>query len=181
MSDSLNRPGDEDLVDSSELMTQVYDELRRLARRKMRPRRPGATLQTTALVHEAWMKVVGGQPDREVSREHFLALASTAMRHVLATYAQSRAAIKRGRGWRRVTLSGAVGQSEQGVDLAAVSEALEELLELNPRHGRLAELRVLSGMTMPECANVMELSLATIEREWRLVRAWLGARLVEGE
>lgn len=168
----------ETLEPAGELLSLVYEELRRLARGQLRGRARGATVQTTALVHEAWLKIAGDKPELELSRTHFLALAATAMRQVLANHAEKHAAAKRGGGWNKVTLGEAAApKSGDEVDLVAVSEALEELWTFNERHGRLAELRLLSGMTMQECADVLDSSLSTVERDWRTVRAWFGARL----
>ena len=178
--DPQPRPADDETPRPlEELFPLVYEELRSLARGQLRRHRRGVTIQTTALVHDAWLKMGGQKEGHEISRPHFMALAATAMRHLLAHHAERRATAKRGGDWRKVTLNQhlASDDGDSGVDLVVVSETLEQLWKLNATHGRLAELRLLADLGMRECAEVMGVSLTTVEREWRIARAWLGTRL----
>jgi RNA polymerase sigma factor (TIGR02999 family) len=162
------------------LLDEVYAELRGLAGSLMRGRPPGQTLQPTALVHEAYMRLARRSPDAAPweSRAHFFAVAAKAMRQVLANHARDRNAQKRGGGWSRVTLSEATQESETAeVDLIALHDALTELAELDPRKAELVELRFFGGLTMPEIAQVLDVSQPTLERDWRVARAWIGTRL----
>jgi RNA polymerase sigma factor (TIGR02999 family) len=162
------------------LLEEVYDELRRLARRFLRRGPAGQTLQTTALVHEAYLRLAHRSPDGGPweSRAHFFAVAAKAMRQVLANHARDRRAQKRSPGGRRVTLSEAVAEAGTAeVDLMALHDALAELSELDARKAELVELRFFGGLTVPEIAHVLDVSTATVEREWRVAKAWIGARL----
>lgn len=165
---------------SEELMVLVYDELRMLAQSYMRAQRPSHTLQATALVHEAYVKVFRGQQVAWESRAHFFAVAAKAMRQVLANYARDRKRLKRGGNRRRVTLSaGDSGGEETDADLVDLDEALSKLQALDERQAEIVELRFLSGMTVEEVARVLDISTATVEREWRAARAWLSSELSE--
>lgn len=160
------------------LLEEVYDELRALAARFMRQGPPGQTLQPTALVHEAYLRMARRSPDQWESRAHFLAVAAKAMRQVLANHARDRRAQKRGKGQKRVTLcEAAVKEGAAEVDMVALHDALTELAEHDPRKAELVELRFFGGLTTPEIAHVLNVSTATVEREWRVARAWIGARL----
>ena len=162
------------------LLEEVYDQLRALARRFMRGGPPGQTLEPTALVHEAYLRLARRSPDANPweSRAHFLAVAAKAMRQVLANHARDRRAIKRGRGAQRVTLSEAVVESGANeIDMMALHDALTELAENDSRKAELVEMRFFGGLTVPEIAHVLNLSTATVEREWRVAKAWIAARL----
>ena len=158
------------------VFSAVYDELRQLAGR-IDPRRAGHTLQPTAIVHEAWIKL-SPKLDRVSGRLHFLAVASMAMRQVLADYARTRGRDKRGGDWSAVTLdeSSAVDHGTSA-DLVAIHECLEQLATLNARHARVVELRVLGGLTIDETADVLGVSHSTVESDWSMARAWLLRRL----
>lgn len=161
----------------SEPFDAVYDELRRLAGQAMRQQRPGHTLQATALVHEAWLKVAP-HLDRLQDRPHFLALAARAMRQILRDHARKRGALRRGEAAVRHDISllePAVVTAE--VDSVVLDDLLEQLTILNERHGRVAELRILGGMTADEIAEVEGVSSRTIESDWRFARAWMRTRL----
>lgn len=170
---------------ADQLLPLVYDELRALAGSFFRGQRRDHTLQPTALVHEAYARMV--KPTGEVSgeahwtgRAHFFAVAAKAMRQVLANHARDRRAAKRGGDWRRVTLSDQLTPStKKDIDLLALDEALERLTALDQRQGRIVELRFFAEMTVEEIAHVMEISVSTVEREWRMARAWLSAQLRE--
>jgi RNA polymerase sigma factor (TIGR02999 family) len=162
------------------LLEEVYDELRGLARRIMRRGPPGQTLEPTALVHEAYLRLARRSPDGDPweSRAHFLAVAAKAMRQVLANHARSRRALKRGQGGKRVTLSeAAVEAGTTEVDMMALHDALTELAEHDPRKAELVEMRFFGGLTVPEIAHVLNVSTATVERDWRVAKAWIAARL----
>ena len=159
------------------LLPLVYDELHRLADRAFGSQRPGHTLQPTAVVHEAWLKLARGLGDVS-GRQHFYAVAAKAMRQVLANHAASVRSRKRGDGLRAVTLHELGDGSE--VDLVALDDALRKLAELNPRHARVVELRFLAGLTIPEAADAIGVSHGTVESDWAMARAWLGRELGAG-
>jgi RNA polymerase sigma factor (TIGR02999 family) len=164
-----------------ELLPLVYDELRRQARRYMRAQPPGHTLQTTALVHEAYLRLVGQSHVDWQGRAHFLGVASKAMRSILVDHARARSAAKRGGAARAVTLDEAGGladaSSQRGVDVLALDEALARLAELDARKSHLVELRYFGGLGIEEAAAVLGVSPATVKREWTTARAWLRREL----
>ena len=168
---------------ADQLLPLVYDELRALASSYFRRQRPDHTLQPTALVHEAYAKLVGSGGEDAVgsawtSRAHFFAVAAKAMRQILANHARDRRAAKRSGEWNRVTLSDAVTPTaDREFDLVSLDEALAQLSELDERQARVVELRFFAEMNMKEIAHVMEVSVSTVEREWRMARAWLSGRL----
>jgi RNA polymerase sigma factor (TIGR02999 family) len=162
---------------ADELMPLVYEELRALARRQL-GRREAATLQPTALVHEAYLRLVGSQGASWESRAHFFAVAALAMRQVLANHARDKAAGKRGGGREMVTLHEAITPSQGAdIDLLALSQALERLEALDERQARIVTLRFLAGMSVAEVAHALAISTATVEREWRVAKAWLSRAL----
>jgi RNA polymerase sigma factor (TIGR02999 family) len=163
--------------DANTLSPEVYAALRDLAGRYWRRHGAGHTLEPTSLVHEAWLKLA--ESSAFSSREHFLAVASRAMRQVLVDRARARGADKRGGGWERVTLAN-VGRPEDTADLLDLDEALTALGDLDPRGCDIVQMRVFGGMTSPEIAAALGVSLRTVEADWRLARAWLVARLAEG-
>ncbi len=166
-------PGAERLSD--EMMSTVYEELRRLAAGYFRTQPSGHTLQPTALVHEAFIRLACSN-DFE-SREHFFAVAATAMRQVLASHARRRRALKRGGDMSRVTLSGLQLPETEGIDLVTLDDALEQLERLSERQANVVVCRFFGGLTLPEIAKTMGVSLTTIEKEWRRARAWLASDL----
>jgi RNA polymerase sigma factor (TIGR02999 family) len=165
-----------------ELLPLVYGELRRQAERYMRDQASGHTLQTTGLVHEAYLRLVEQAHVEARSRAQFFALAATAMRSVLVDHARARHAAKRGGGARQLTL-GAAGEvadaasSGDAVDVLALDEALDRLGELDPEQKRLVELRYFAGLGIEEAAEVLGVSPATVKREWSTARAWLRREL----
>lgn len=173
----LQRASQGDQRAASRLLPLVYDELRRLAAGYVRRERRGQTLQPTALVHEAYLRLVkpGDQP--WTGRTHFLAIAALSMRQVLVDKARRRAAAKRGgAAQQRITLDDAmlpVPNAGDGVDLVALDAALTELAALDPLQARIVELRYFGGMTVEETAAAVSLSPATVKRHWTLARAWL--------
>jgi RNA polymerase sigma factor (TIGR02999 family) len=171
-----------------ELVPLVYDELRRLARSYLRRERPDHTLQPTALVHEAFERLVDQRNVAWEGRSHFLAIAAIAMRRLLLQHAEKRRAVKRGSGRQAVTLDDSAAALLGGeIDLGEILDlnvCLQRLAELEPRHAELVELRVFAGMTMAECAAHLGTSLRTAERDWRVASAWLRrelARTAEGK
>jgi RNA polymerase sigma factor (TIGR02999 family) len=155
------------------LLPLVYSELRRLAQHHLRGERVDHTLQSTALVHEAYLRLVKPGSLQLESRRHFFALASRVMREILVDHARSRNAGKRD-GGTRLTLDEAAELSKsKGVDLLALDDALNELSRMSARQSRIVELRFFGGLSIEETAEFLEVSSATIEREWAVARAWL--------
>jgi RNA polymerase sigma-70 factor (ECF subfamily) len=166
------RAGDQAAFDR--LLPIVYDELRRLASSYMRAERPDHLLQTTALVHEAYLRLVDQPETSGETRNHFFALAAQVMRHVLVDYARARSRAKRGGGVPPLPLEDvAVISPERADELVAVNEALEGLMAFDPRKGRIFELRHFGGMSVEEAAQVLQISPATVARDWRMAKAWL--------
>jgi RNA polymerase sigma factor (TIGR02999 family) len=152
----------------------VYDELRRLAARYLRQERSGHTLQSTALVHEAYMKLVGQNNVRWQNRAHFFGIAAQMIRRILVDYARARKADKRGSGAEKLSLDEAIAlPGGQDLDLVALDDALEGLAKIDARQSRLVELRFFAGLTIEETAEVMQMSLATAKRDWVAAKAWL--------
>jgi RNA polymerase sigma-70 factor (ECF subfamily) len=174
--------GDQEAV--RRLVPLVYDELRALAHHYLPPKGAAgaATLQPTALVHEAFLRLIGQDAADYQSRTHFLATAATAMRSVLLDYARARGAAKRGGGWLRITLDEAAAlQAETELDLCALDEALARLAQLKQRAARIVELRFFGGMTVEEVADCLGVSVRTVKGDWRTARAWLRAELAEAD
>jgi RNA polymerase sigma factor (TIGR02999 family) len=171
------RAGDERA--RGEVVTLVYDELRRVAARVMRGERADHTLSPTAVVHEAVIRLLGEEVfDRAEDRHFLFAAAARAMREVLIDHARRRAASRRGGGRRRVPLDAAVDYfEEQGINIVAVHEALDRLAALDQRQAQVMTLRYFGGMTVPEVAAALGVSVVTVERDWRLARAWLAGQL----
>jgi RNA polymerase sigma factor (TIGR02999 family) len=155
------------------LLPLVYDELRRLAQHHLRRERGEHTLQSTALVHEAYLRMVKPGSLQIESRGHFFALASQLMREILVDYARSRKAAKRD-GGSRVTLDVAAELAmPKGVDLLALDDALNQLSKMDARQSRIVELRFFGGLSLEETSNFLGVSSATVERDWTVARAWL--------
>ena len=163
--------GDQDSLHA--LLPLVYNELRRLAQHHLRGERPDHTLQSTALVHEAYLRMVKPGSMQFESRGHFFALASQLMREILVDHARHRRAAKRD-GGERLTLEVAAELAEsKGVDLLALDDALNELAKMNPRQSRIVELKFFGGLSIEEVSDVLGVSPATVERDWAVARAWL--------
>jgi RNA polymerase sigma factor (TIGR02999 family) len=161
-----------------ELFSQVYPELLRLAR-QVRSGRAQETLNATALVHEAWMKIAGGQPVAWQGRAHFFAVAARAMRQILVDAARRKVAQKRGGGVDPATSleESLVGAPVRSAELVALDDALSRLAVLDPRRAAVVEQRFFAGLTLEETATVLQVSVATVERDWRSARAWLATEL----
>jgi RNA polymerase sigma factor (TIGR02999 family) len=156
------------------LLPLVYDELRRIAGAYMRRERPDHTLQPTALVHEAYLRLVDQRRMDWNSRAQFVGLAAVMMRRILVNHARDRAAAKRGADAPRVPLTVAAGVLQgPGVEVLALHEALDRLSAADARKGRIVELKFFGGLTTDEVADVLAVSPATVEREWSFARAWL--------
>lgn len=168
------RAGDPEAVER--LMPLVYDELRRLAHRYLRNERAGAMLQTTELVHEAYLRLVGFDASWE-GRSHFFAVTARMMRNILVDRARALRARKRGGGETPVTLLEVDLPVAPAVDLVRLDDALRDLSRFDTRKGRILEMHYFGGMTHSEVADVLDVSVSTVEREGRLARAWLGREL----
>jgi RNA polymerase sigma factor (TIGR02999 family) len=164
-----------------ELMPLVYGELRRLASSYLRRERPDHTLQSTALVHEAFLKLVNQRDVEWRNRAHFYGIAAQMIRRILVDYARSHHAEKRGSGAVKLALDEALAIPQKtDLDLLGLNDALEQLAQMDPRQNRIVELRFFAGLSIEETAEVMQLSPATIKREWNSARAWLFRELSRG-
>jgi RNA polymerase sigma factor (TIGR02999 family) len=160
------------------LLPAVYQELRRLAAGYIRRERPGQTLQPTALVHEAYLRLMKDRPDRWQNRAHFCAIAAHSMRQILIERARARNAQKRWGEKARITLEDELVQGgERSIDLLALDEAIERLAALDPDQARIVELRFFGGLTVEETAEAIGVSPATVKRHWTMARAWLAREL----
>lgn len=169
---------------SSELLPLVYDELRRLAAARLAAEKPGQTLQPTALVHEAYVRLIDQQDEpRWNHRGHFFSAAAEAMRRILVENARRKKRIKRGGDeWTRADLDPQeIVQPDRREDLLALDEALDRLATYHPRKAELIKLRYFGGLTMPQSAKALGISLSTAEREWRYARVWLLRELSGGD
>lgn len=169
--------GDRPSLDT--LMPLVYDELRRLAAHYLRGERKGYTLQPTALVNEAYLRLLKDRPDRWQNKAHFCAIAAHSMRQILIERARARDALKRGGGQPRVTFDEGLPApaGETSIDLLSVDAALDRLAALDAEQARIVELRYFGGLTIEETAEAMGISPATVKRHWALARAWLAREL----
>lgn len=166
------RSGDQAAFDR--LLPLVYDELRHLAGQRMRRERPDHLLQTTALVHEAYLRLVDQKSVRWETRAHFFAVAAQVMRHILVDYARGRQRAKRGGGHADVPLHEVAILSDAHIEeLMAVHSALENLTALDPRKAKVFELRYFGGLSVDEAAVALSVSPATVARDWRMAKAWL--------
>jgi len=173
------RDGDQAALDR--LMPLVYDQLRRIAHRYVQRERDGHTLQTSALVNEAYLRLA----DQKVvwqNRAHFFAVTARVMRHILIDHARRRRYAKHGGDARQVPIDEAAAMSlERAAELIALEEALDELAELDQRKSRVVELRYFGGLSLEETAEALNISLMTVRRDWRAAKAWLYRRLKEAE
>lgn len=173
MPDRASRP-----TEAAELIPLIYEELRGLAAGYMRREGPGHTLQPTALVHEAYLRLVGKRDIHWESKSHFLAMAATEMRRILVEHARKRRAEKHGGAWQRVTLDESVApSSERTLEVLALDQALSRLAEVSARQARVAVLRIFAGLTELELADLLEVSERTVREDWRFAKAWLARAL----
>jgi RNA polymerase sigma factor (TIGR02999 family) len=165
-----------------DLMPIVYADLRRVAAGYMRRETPGHALQPTALVHEAYVRLIDQRQVKWRNRAHFFGVAAGMMRRILVDNSRRRRADKRGGGWERVTLAGdeAAPDSHKEIDVLALHEALERLAAFDPQQARIVELRYFGGLTIEETAEVVGISPATVVREWTIAKAWLRKDLRTG-
>jgi len=171
--------GDRSALDK--LLPLVHSELRRIAQRQMSQERPGHTLQATALVNEAYLKLAGQQGFDWQNRAHFFAVCAQVMRHILIDHARAHARDKRGGGAVKVSLNDAlVVADDQASHFIALDEALRRLESLDPQKGKIVELRYFGGLSVDEAAEVMNISPRTVRREWQRAKAWLYRMMTEG-
>jgi RNA polymerase sigma factor (TIGR02999 family) len=164
----------------SELILLVYGELRRLARKYMRQEAPGHTLQTTALVHEAYLRLLGDGNYNWQDRSHFFSVIGQTMRRILVDYARARRAEKRGGDARQVDLDSAnISTEERWDDIILVNDSLSRLAAVDSRHVRLVELKVFAGLSVEEIAGVLGVTTRTVSRNWNFVKAWLYADMTD--
>lgn len=161
----------------SDLFSRVYQELRRMARNQRRGAGGAATLDTTALVHEVYLKLHGSDVAKRGDRLHFLSLAARAMRQILVDHVRSRSRLKRGSDCVITGLNEEIGAAPEIVDLVALDAALSDLAELDPRAGQIVEWRIFSGLEISEIASLQNLGERTVSRDWRRARAFLADRL----
>ncbi|MHC5114296.1 MAG: ECF-type sigma factor [Planctomycetota bacterium] len=171
----LNAAAEGDSGVGAEIMPIVYDELRALAGAYFRHERDNHTLQPTALVHEAYMRLVDETSVRWESRNHFFAVAARVMRNLLVNHAVGKGRAKRGGGWRQVALEAVDGRGDDRdvLDIIALDDALSKLEELDERKARLVELRFFAGLSSDDAADVLDIARSTAAEDWRLARAWL--------
>jgi len=155
------------------LMPLVYEELHRLARHYMSRERSGHILQTTALVNEAFLRLVDARHVNWQNRAHFFAISASLMRRILVDFARTYQSQKRGAGVRPVSLDEGLDVTEERLDLASLDDALKTLAILDPRKSRVVELRFFGGLSMEEAAEVLQVSPETVKRDWKLAKAWL--------
>jgi RNA polymerase sigma factor (TIGR02999 family) len=173
-----NAPGGTPGASAEQLFELVYDELRRLAQSLLRRERPEHTLQPTALVHEAFLRLVGETSISWQDRAHFLGIAARAMRQILVDHARRRGAVKRGGGWQRVTLTGEEPAAPgDALEILELHEALDRFAALDARAARVVELRVFGGLTVQETAHLLEVSPRTVDGDWAVARLWLSREL----
>lgn len=157
-----------------DLLIGVYNELRRLAESYLQRERPGHTLQATALVHEAYLRLAGQHDVQWQNREHFIGVAAIMMRRILSNYARDRKRDKRGGGQYKLTLAEADRFMRHiDVDVVALDDALEKMFKQYPQESRMIELRFFGGLTIEETAEILKVSPSTVERGWKFARAWL--------
>jgi RNA polymerase sigma factor (TIGR02999 family) len=172
--------GDEEAL--GRVMSCIYPELRRIARRQLRARPPGHTLESAALANEAYLKLLRSGGLKCENRLHFLALCAQVIRRLLVDHARNRGSSKRGGEALRVTLADVPVQAEPNdIDALALNEALDALSKIDQRKGRVVELRYFGGLTIEEAAEVLGISPETAKRDWRMARAWLFGALTKGQ
>lgn len=174
--------GNGDEAAFNKLMPLVYAELRKKARRYMARENPGHTLQTTALIHEVYLRLADQKEKNWQNRSHFFAVAAQAMRHILVDYARARQAARRGGPGRAVSLEeAAVVSEERTSEMVALDDALKTLASIDPRKSRIVELRFFGGLSVEETAEVLKVAPITIMRDWNLAKAWLHRELSKTE
>jgi len=162
------------------LVPLVYKELREIARYHLRRERPGHTLQSAALVHEAYLRLLDQKPFEAENRAHFLAVASRLMRQILVDYARAHAAAKRGADLRVDLTAALVASQERSADLIALDVALSQLSHIDKQQGRIVEMRFFGGLSIEEIGEVLGVSRSTVKREWNVAKAWLSRQMKRG-
>jgi RNA polymerase sigma factor (TIGR02999 family) len=175
----LNKAQNGDKESLDKLLPLIYDELRRVAANQLRAERENHTLQATALVHEAYLRLLEQQEVDWQNRAHFFSIAAEMMRRILVNYAIQRNAKKRGDGVTRISLDDAISFSngESDLDLVSLDAALKRLSEFDATQARIVELRFFGGLTIEEVAEVLDISESTVKREWKMAKAWLKTQL----
>lgn len=163
------------------LLPLVYNELHRLAHHYLRGERPDHTLQTTALINEAYVRLVEQGPFQTKTRGQFVAVAATLMRQILVDYARSHRSAKRGNDCKVALHDEHGAEEDKDVDVLALDAALNQLAERDPQQSQIVELRFFAGLTVEETATVLNISTATVKRDWSMARAWLSRRIQRGE
>ena len=172
------RAGDQEALE--QLIPLVYTELRNIARNHLRGERPGHTLQSAALVHEAYLRLVDQKPFEAENRAHFLAIASRLMRQILVDYARSHAAAKRGADLQVDFNTALVVSKERSAELVALDDALNQLSRIDEQQGRIVEMRFFGGLTIEQIGEVLGISRSTVKREWNVAKAWLTRQMKRG-
>ena len=170
--------GDSKALDA--LLPLVYKELKAIAHHCLRQERPGHTLQSAALVHEAYLRLAHGAPPDAQNRAHFAAVAARLMREILVDYARSRGAAKRGVDCLVEMDEAVITPKKQGVDVLALDDVLNELAEMDEQQSRIVELRFFGGLTIEETSSVLAISPATVKRDWNVAKAWLSRAMKKG-
>jgi RNA polymerase sigma factor (TIGR02999 family) len=177
---TVRERADPDPEAAAALLPEVYDELKRIARADLRRQPMGHSLDPTEVVHEAYARLSSDAARTWNDRIHFVAVAATAMRHLLVDHARRKGAARRGGGWQRVTLSGVASLSDgEDVAIEDLHRALEDLARLDPRQARIVELRFFGGLTIDEVATALDLGTTTVENHWTFAKAWLHERLAQ--
>ncbi|MEP0848411.1 MAG: sigma-70 family RNA polymerase sigma factor [Phycisphaerae bacterium] len=178
----LTRAQSGDVSAAEQLAPQIYEELRRLAAAYLRSERADHTLQPTALVHEAYLRLIDASQVEWRDRAHFFRAAARAMRRVLVDHARAHRAEKRAGSWQRITLAGVDPELPgPNLELLALDELLEQLAALHERHAQIVELRFFGGLTIAETASALGVSETTVEDDWAMARAWLQLQLNRGD
>lgn len=172
------RAGDQQALE--QLIPLVYTELRNIARYHLQRDRPGHTLQSAALVHEAYLRLVDQKPFEAENRAHFLAIASRLMRQILVDYARSHAAAKRGADLQVDFNTDLVFSQERSAELVALDDALNQLSHIDEQQGRIVEMRFFGGLTIEQIGEVLGVSRSTVKREWNVAKAWLARQMKRG-
>jgi RNA polymerase sigma factor (TIGR02999 family) len=168
---------------ADQLLPIVYNELRRLAGQRLGQEPPGQTLQPTALVHEAYLRLVDvKEPQQWRNRGHFFAAAAEAMRRILVEQARRKASLKHGGGWQRVEMGDVAGEANaQSLDLLALDDALKQLAAKDPRKAELVKLRFFAGLTIPQAAEAIGISSTTADNDWAYAKSWLRVQMADAE
>jgi len=170
----LETLSDGDHTAAAELLPLVYSELRMLAGGYLRGERSGHTLQPTALVHEAYLKIISGKHEEWKDRTHFFRVAAASMRHILVNYARDRKRLKRGGDYKRIPLDDALVMFEDSThDMVSLDDCLTKLSEFDRRMGQVVELRYFGGLTTEETAEILNISKRTVEKDWNVAKLWL--------